>query len=50
MAYPDPIPILRSKDAKEFKRRLSHFRLNAAQMDLYRKGKELFDRREITND
>jgi len=42
MAYPEPIPVLTCKDAKEFDKKLSRFKLNKSQKAFYRKGKELF--------
>ena len=36
MAYPEPIPILRQKDAREFLKRLDQFRLTKAQKEFYK--------------
>ncbi len=38
MAYPEPVPILRGKDAEEFFRKLENFRLTDAQKAFYREG------------
>lgn len=38
MAYPEPIPVLRQKDAKEFERRLKNFKLTKAQKEFYKKA------------
>jgi len=40
MAYPEPIPVVKGKDAREFDRRLSNFKLTAAQREFYREGIE----------
>jgi hypothetical protein len=42
MAYPEPIPVLKSKDAKEFDKRLSQFKLSKAQKQFYKKGLAAF--------
>jgi len=40
LAYPEPIPALKGKDAKEFLKRLKAFRLTKAQKELYRNARE----------
>ena len=42
MAYPEPIPVLKSKDAKEFEKRLQSFKLSGAQKEFYREAIERF--------
>ena len=42
MAYPDPIPVLKEKDAIEFLARLSTFELNTAQIEFYREARARF--------
>lgn len=42
MAYPEPIPVLKSKDAKEFERKLESFKLNGAQKEFYREALKTF--------
>jgi len=42
MAYPEPIPVLKSKDAKDFDKRLSRFKLSKAQKEFYKKGLTAF--------
>ena len=42
MAYPEPIPVLKSKDAKEFEKRLESFKLSGAQKEFYREAIERF--------
>ena len=37
MGYPEPIPIIKSKDAEDFDRRLSKFKLSESQREFYRK-------------
>ncbi len=46
MAYPEPIPVLKSQDAKEFDKKLNNFKLNKSQKEFYRKGKKLFVKEE----
>jgi hypothetical protein len=36
MAYPDPIPALNARDAKEFKKRLEKFKLTSSQKKFYK--------------
>ena len=45
MAYPEPIPPLRGKDAEEFLRRLETFKLTEAQQDLFRGAREAYRRK-----
>ncbi len=45
MAYPEPIPVLKSKEAKEFENRLDSFKLSGAQKELYRQAIERFGSR-----
>jgi hypothetical protein len=42
MAYPEPIPVLKSKDAKEFEKKLESFKLNKAQKEFYKEAKKTF--------
>lgn len=42
MAYPEPIPVLKSKDAKEFEKRLESFKLSGAQKEFYREALKTF--------
>lgn len=46
VAYPDPIPVLRNKDAEEFEKRLAKFKLSSAQKDFYREARELFGKKD----
>ncbi len=45
MAYPEPIPALKGKDAKEFLKRLEAFKLTESQKALYRNARENYRRR-----
>lgn len=40
MAYPEPIPILRQKDAREFIKRLKGFRLTRSQREFYKDARK----------
>ncbi len=40
MAYPEPIPAIKGKDAKEFLKRLETFKLTKSQRELYRNAGE----------
>lgn len=42
MAYPDPIPTLKAKDAKEFEKRLECFELSAPQKQFYKEARTRF--------
>ena len=42
MAYPEPIPVLKSREAKEFERKLESFKLNGAQKEFYREALKTF--------
>ena len=42
MAYPEPIPALKGKDAREFLKRLEAFKLTESQQELYRGCQELY--------
>ncbi len=42
MAYPEPIPELRGRNAKEFLERLEQFRLSSSQKDLYRGARQFY--------
>jgi hypothetical protein len=42
VAYPEPIPVLKGKDAEEFLRRLEAFTLTESQKALYRGCRELY--------
>lgn len=46
MAYPEPVPALRAKDAKEFEKRLDRFELTAAQKQFYKEARERFGKKE----
>ena len=46
MAYPEPIPALEAKEAKEFDKRLSCFRLSAEQKRFYKEARERFKERD----
>ena len=39
MAYPEPIPALKGRDAKEFLKRLEAFKLTKSQKELYRNAR-----------
>ena len=39
MAYPEPTPPLKGKDAKEFLRRLKEFKLTPEQKEIYRNAR-----------
>ncbi len=39
MAYPEPIPDLEGKDAKDFLKRLEAFKLTESQQELYRNAR-----------
>lgn len=40
MAYPEPIPILKQKDAREFIKRLNRFRLTKSQREFYKDARK----------
>lgn len=42
MAYPEPIPVVKNNDAKEFDMKLRSFRLNSAQKEFYREALRIF--------
>ena len=42
VAYPEPIPAVKGKDAEEFEKKLERFRLNGAQKEFYREAKRNF--------
>ncbi len=42
MAYPEPIPALKGKQAKEFLTRLERFRLTSSQKRLYEGAEEFY--------
>ncbi len=44
MAYPEPIPALKGKDAKEFLQLLEQFELKPSQMKLYKGARESYRR------
>lgn len=46
MAYPEPIPALKSKEAKEFEKRLENFKLNSAQEEFYKEARKTFKPKE----
>jgi len=50
MAYPEPIPPLRGKDAKEFLRRLETFTLTDEQKTLYKDALAFYRRMEPRSD
>jgi len=45
MAYPEPIPALEAKEAKEFEKRLSCLTLSAEQKRFYKEARERFKAR-----
>jgi hypothetical protein len=42
MAYPEPVPALKAKEAKSFEEKLDKFSLNSTQKEFYKKGRSLF--------
>jgi hypothetical protein len=42
MAYPEPIPVLDRKEAKEFLKRLENFKLTEEQHKIYRDARKQF--------
>ena len=42
MAYPEPIPALKAKDAKKFEKKLDKFSLNSAQKEFYKEARKRF--------
>jgi hypothetical protein len=42
MAYPEPTPALRGKDAKEFVKKLDHFKLTSAQKARLKGSRETY--------
>jgi len=42
VAYPEPIPALKAKDAKQFVKQLESFELNPAQKKIYTQARERF--------
>jgi len=42
MAYPEPIPELSAREAREFERKLKNFKLTAAQKKFYAEARKLF--------
>jgi len=48
LAYPEPIPEIADRDAREFLKRLKAFRLSGSQRELFRDAFRVFsrDRRE----
>lgn len=42
MAYPEPIPVLKGKEARKFEERLKNFSLSEEQVIKYKKAKEKF--------
>lgn len=44
MAYPEPIPEIAERDAKEFLQRLKRFRLTGSQRELFRDAFRVFAR------
>lgn len=42
MAYPEPIPELNAREARQFERRLKKFRLTKAQKEFYAEARALF--------
>ena len=45
MAYPEPIPVIRGKDAEEFLKRLRNFKLTPAQKKLYKGARQYYERK-----
>ena len=46
MAYPESIPALEAKEAKEFEKRLSCFTLSAEQKRFYKEAREIFKEKD----
>lgn len=42
MAYPEPIPALKGKDAKEFLQLLEKFEIKPSQIELYKGARESY--------
>ena len=42
MAYPEPIPELRGRNAKEFIERFERFRLTSSQEEFYREARQFY--------
>jgi hypothetical protein len=42
MAYPEPTPILKGKDAQEFLKRLANFKLTPEQREFYRDARKRY--------
>jgi len=42
VAYPEPIPALKAKDAEKFEKNLEEFKLNSAQRQFYREARKRF--------
>jgi hypothetical protein len=40
VAYPEPIPVLKQKDAREFLKRLGQFKLTKEQAEFYKDAQE----------
>jgi hypothetical protein len=46
VAYPDPVPVVKIKDAREFKDRLDNFKLTSAQKKFYADGRRKFKKQQ----
>jgi hypothetical protein len=46
MAYPEPIPAIKAKDAKKFDERLESFQLTAEQKAFYKKARANFPNKD----
>ena len=44
MAYPEPIPVLKAKDAKKFEEKLDKFSLNSPQKKFYKQARKRFNK------
>jgi len=45
MVYPEPIPVIRGKDAEEFLERLRNFKLTPAQKKLFKGARQYYERK-----
>jgi hypothetical protein len=46
MAYPEPIPVLKARDAREFEKKLDCFKLSAAQKRFYKEARVRFEEKD----
>ena len=47
MAYPEPIPAVKGKDAEEFEKKLAKFKLTDSQKEFYRDAKRLYGKKNL---